>query len=355
MLNKQTVFVIGAGAGVDVDMPVGNQLATEIAKETNFRFNAGSLVGGHERVWAASRTMTLAAGIDQTSTMSAGRMIARGIGYAESIDNFVHTHSDKEAVKIIAKNAIVHRILEAERSSFLSFDQTQAEFGRFKNEEEVGRSWLQAFFRTLQDGVIEAHNIENIFDNLSIINFNYDRCIEHFLFQAMQRLYPGKGSGYLADLIGRKLKIIHPYGVVGELEWQGSGPSIQFGAKDDSYDLAELSKGIRTYNEEVEDKKKINELRDLVSAADRIVFLGFHFHKQNVELISPPLNASHRSVGVEIYATHVDRSAADKELIFNNRISRILHGRDLDNRLSSIRDDCDCKQLFKRFGILLAG
>lgn len=37
MLNKQTVFVIGAGAGFDVDMPVGNKLATEIAEETNFR------------------------------------------------------------------------------------------------------------------------------------------------------------------------------------------------------------------------------------------------------------------------------------------------------------------------------
>lgn len=354
MLNKQTVFVIGAGAGFDVDMPVGNKLATEIAEETNFRFNSGLLVGGHERVWAASRTMALAAGIDQASTLSAGRMIATGITHAQSIDNYVRTHSDKEAVKIIAKNAIVHRILEAERNSSLFIDQAQAVFGRFKNEEKVGRSWLQAFFSILQDGVIEASNIENIFDNLNIINFNYDRCIEHFLFQAMQRLYPAKGTGYLADLINRKLKVIHPYGVVGELEWQGSRPSIQFGAKDDTYDLAKLSAGIRTYNEEVEDKKKINELRDLVSAAQRIVFLGFHFHKQNVELISPPQNASHLPGTIEIYATHVDRSTADKAFITNNRISRMLHGRGVD-KVSSASDDCNCTELFKSFGILLAG
>jgi hypothetical protein len=102
------------------------------------------------------------------------------------------THSDKEAIKIIAKNAIVHRILEAERNSSLFIDQ--AAFGRLKDEDMVRRSWLQAFFSTLQDGIIETQNIENISDNLGIINFNYDRCIEHFRFQAMQRLYPAKGT-----------------------------------------------------------------------------------------------------------------------------------------------------------------
>jgi hypothetical protein len=353
MLNKQTVFVIGAGAGFDLDMPVGNQLANEIAEETNFRFKAGVLEGGDERVWIASRNMAVAVRIDQTSTMSAGRMITRGITYAQSIDNFVHTHSDKEAVKIVAKNAIAHRILEAERNSSLFMNP--AAFGDFKDEEKVRNSWLQAFFSTLQDGVVEASNIENIFDNIGIINFNYDRCIEHFLFQAMQRLYPGKGSEYLADLIGRKLKIIHPYGAVGTLEWQGTNPSIQFGAKDDSYDLAKLSGGIRTYNEEVEDQQKIAELRNLVSAAGRIVFLGFHFHKQNIELISPPSKTPHLTGDVEVYATHVNRSPADKEFITLNRISRMLHGRRVYDVLSSTRDDCDCAQLFKRFGIRLAG
>jgi hypothetical protein len=354
MLNKPTVFVIGAGAGVEVGMPVGNELATKIAEETNFRFDAGQQVGGDERVWTASRNMALAAGLDQTSTLSAGRMIATGIAYAQSIDNYVHTHCDKESVKIVAKNAIVHRILEAERNSSLFIDQAQAEFGRFKDEDRVRRSWLQAFFSTLQDGVIEAYNIEDIFDNFGIINFNYDRCIEHFLFQAMQRLYPAKGTGYLADLINRKLKIIHPYGVVGELEWQGSGPSIQFGAKDDSYDLAKLSAGIRTYNEEVEDKKKINELRDLVSAAQRIVFLGFHFHKQNIELVSPEPNAPQLRGSIDMFATHVNRSQADKDFIFDHRLRRVRHGRTL-YPISSVRDECDCAELFKEFGILLAG
>ncbi|MBV9460013.1 MAG: hypothetical protein JO141_21210 [Bradyrhizobium sp.] len=181
MMNKQTVIVIGAGAGVDIDMPVGSKLAGEIAEDTNFRTDAGKRLGGDERVWAASVQMAKLVGIDQSSTLVAGRSIARGITYAQSIDNYVHAHSDKEIIKIVAKNAIVHRILEAERNSALFIDPSAR--GLFKKEEKVSQSWLQPFFTTLQDGIVEADNLENIFDNLSIINFNYDRCIEHFLFK----------------------------------------------------------------------------------------------------------------------------------------------------------------------------
>ena len=103
MMNKQTVIVIGAGAGVDIDMPVGSKLAGEIAEDTNFRTDAGKRLGGDERVWAASVQMAKLVGIDQSSTLVAGRSIARGITYAQSIDNYVHAHSDKEIIKIVAK------------------------------------------------------------------------------------------------------------------------------------------------------------------------------------------------------------------------------------------------------------
>jgi hypothetical protein len=36
------------------------------------------------------------------------------------------------------------------------------------------------FFGLLQEGIVESRNLETIFDNLAIINFNYDRCVEHF-------------------------------------------------------------------------------------------------------------------------------------------------------------------------------
>ncbi|MBV9460012.1 MAG: hypothetical protein JO141_21205 [Bradyrhizobium sp.] len=170
----------------------------------------------------------------------------------------------------------------------------------------------------------------------------------------MQRLYPSKGTGYLAGLINQRLKIFHPYGTVGQLEWQGGGRSIHFGAADDTYDLAVLSGGIRTYNEEVEDQDKVKELRSLISTASRIVFLGFHFHRQNIELIAPESTAPNLSGNIEMLATHVDRSKEDRNFIFHNRLRRVMHGRSVPAP-ERVLEACDCVQLFKNYGILFAG
>jgi hypothetical protein len=201
--------------------------------------------------------------------------------------------------------------------------------------------------------VVEAKNLGDIFNNLTIINFNYDRCIEHFLFHAMQRLYPSKGETYVTDLINTKLKIIHPYGVVGSLPWQSRTKAVVFGGGRFN-DLAELSEQIRTYNEEVEDTKKVDTIREELLQAKRIVFLGFHFHKQNVELLSPPPSSSPVKGTVVVYATQVDRSFADVQLIENQRIPRILHGRTILPS-SSYTTERGCREFFRDYRGVLSG
>jgi hypothetical protein len=38
MFSVTTVFIIGAGAGADIDMPLGSALSLEIAQKLNIRF-----------------------------------------------------------------------------------------------------------------------------------------------------------------------------------------------------------------------------------------------------------------------------------------------------------------------------
>ncbi len=102
-------------------------------------------------------------------------MIASGIKYTRSIDNYVHTHSDKEAVKTVAKVAIVQTILDAEKECHISIDP-QIFPPRFKDESKAHRSWFSDLFEFLQDGIVEARNLDQIFKNLTIVNFNYNRC-----------------------------------------------------------------------------------------------------------------------------------------------------------------------------------
>jgi len=353
MLDKPTVFVIGAGAGFDIGMPLGDDLADLIASGVSFYYEQGNLTKGNGYIADGLQRMAQHQKTSWESFLLAGRMIAGGIKYTRSIDNYVHAHSDKEAVKTVAKVAIVQTILEAESQSAIAINP-QLFPPQFREEEKAHQSWLSTFFTMLQDGIIEAKNLDEIFSNLTIVNFNYDRCVEHYLFYVMQRLYPSKVEGYVAELMNTTLKVLHPYGSVGNLPWQSKTNAVRFGGERDGNDLASLSAEIRTYNEEVDDKRKIEELRKVMAEAKRLVFLGFHFHKQNVELLSPELTEPDLKGTVSIYGTRVSRSAADIESIQNVKMRRILHGR-TELPSSSYITERGCKELFRDFGGILSG
>lgn len=61
-----------------------------------------------------------------------------------------------------------------------------------------------------------AIELEDIFRNISFIFFNYDRCIEFYLWIALQD-YFNITSQEAAKLVQTKLKIIHPYGSLGPI------------------------------------------------------------------------------------------------------------------------------------------
>jgi hypothetical protein len=140
-----------------------------------------------------------------------------------------------------------------------------------------------------------------------IINFNYDRCIEQFLYFALQDLL-GIDGRRAAELI-LKLRLYHPYGVAAPLPWQPVG-GIEFGGNpyaDNIY--GELIDNIRTFNEEVDEGTELRMFQEIFSASKRFVFLGFHFHKQNLELITP--RAMQQNAEIEVYATALNRSNSD--------------------------------------------
>jgi hypothetical protein len=348
MLNEPTVFVIGAGAGHELNMPLGDQLSGTIANDVDLYFDHSGLTKGQPRIAEALRRIGALRKTRMNEFIAAGRMIASGIRYTRSIDNFIYTHSDKDTVKQVAKVAIVHTIISAERGSYLYVDDTKHPF-TFNDEPKVRKSWMYDFFSLLQDGIVESRNLERIFDNLAIINFNYDRCVEHFLHRAMQELYPTKGEGYLRELINEKLKIIHPYGLVGNLPWQRRGSAVRFGGdRYETEDLAKLSDQIYTFNEQMADTGELSVIRRHVNDAARIVFLGFHFHKQNMELLTP----QERPQRATVYATQVGRSVPDLDVI-DDSITTMLGGQKCSDR-SSFRASCTCKEFFTTYGVLLS-
>lgn len=343
MFSVPTVIVIGAGAGKELNMPAGSDLSSEIAEKLYImhRRYGPELDSGDYQLSALLQQIARKRKENYEDWRTAAIAVSRGISYTRSIDAYLNAHRDDEKIKVCGKLAITQLILAHEKDSYLYIDPHNPAKG-FRDRTQVEKSWLSDFIFLLQDRIIKNENLENIFDNLCVINFNYDRCIEQFLFQVLQPLY--RIDQDRASQLLQRFVIYHPYGQVGFMPWENGIPKVSFGVADYG-DMIGLSEQIRTFNEQMEDRQELAEIRRRVAEAQRIIFLGFHFHTQNMELLNatPPA----RGGTVFAYATAFDRSAADRILI-DEQIRRMLAGR--GGTWDVHAQDQDCKGLFKDYG-----
>jgi hypothetical protein len=240
-------------------------------------------------------------------------------------------------VNIAGKLAIVQSILEAETDCDL-----YRENGNWKNNGKVANSWFPELFYIMQDGVGRADDIRKIFSNVSFITFNYDRCLEHYLYYTIMGLYR-LGEQEAAEIMA-SLDIYRPYGQVGSLNWERKGMTkVAFGGRD--YGAIEvLAEEIKTFNERIEDQVILQNIRGTINKAERIVFLGFHYHKQNMDLLT--ITDDLGAVQPAVIANAFDRSGPEVSMI-QDRISKMLGER----QARSIEPYADgCKSLFKHYG-----
>ena len=130
---------------------------------------------------------------------------------------------------------------------------------------------------------VNKNAVQSIFDNVSFINFNYDRCLEQYLFYALKEYYTLADQE--ADSLVKKLKIIRPYGSVGEWSNTNTHKAGVVAFAEERVDLFAISKKIKTFSEQLEESDELKELRGLISNAEIVVFLGFAFHRQNMNLM----------------------------------------------------------------------
>lgn len=107
------------------------------------------------------------------------------------------------------------------------------------------------------------------------------------------------------------------------MPWQKSG-GLEFGGDPHGYtSYGNLIDNIRTFNEEVQEGTDLQIMRQIFSGSTRFIWLGFHFHMQNLELIAPP--EFRAGAEIEVFATAYNRSASDIEVIMR-RVGRLFGG-----------------------------
>ncbi len=167
---------------------------------------------------------------------------------AISIDNLLDAYREDKWSEICGKLGIVSSILEAERLSKIYCRPTEMQK---INLSQLSETWFTGFVKILTENVAKSE-VSGIFENVAILSFNYDRCVEHYLHEALQ-VYYSLDANAVTTLM-QTVKILHPYGSVGKLPWQESALRVPFGAE--RINILSPSKQIKTFNEKELMKQK---------------------------------------------------------------------------------------------------
>jgi hypothetical protein len=257
MFNKKTVLILGAGASIPYHFPSGKGLIHEI-------------IHGQHRGYDSLIKSYLPRGISVERFRSSLHK-----SKPSSIDTFL----EKNPTLIDAgKIAIASVLLPREREDFLF-------------NAKPGDDWY-----TYLNNLLSEQSFEDFGKNLSIITFNYDRSLEHSLYTHLTNLHLTEKTSEECVKQLRTIPIIHVYGKLGNLPWKtdDKSASIPYGGNlagesdDIRYKRIEwVAKSIKiipeSHNTAKEQQKKINEL---INNAEKIFFLGFGFHSENLRRIN---------------------------------------------------------------------
>jgi hypothetical protein len=341
MFKRRTLFIVGAGASQEAGFPVGTELARRIGEAvTMTQRNEHSPAHFTDRpLWDE---IVHSLGQDPQRRIlkyrGAGGIISSGIRLANSIDDFLNIHSKNEYVTQLGKAAIVRTILQAEKESTLRVDPTniynKMDFSR------IEQTWFVKLIRVLGPGG-SPEAVEAVFKNISFIVFNYDRCIEHFLENALSALYAIERN--VAAEIVKKITIIHPYGTIGELD------KLPFGG--DGYNTPaalSLAKRIKTYTERFEEGDELERIRHAMHNADCIVFLGYSYLEQNMALLKPEDLMDAKTV----LGTAYKMSSNDRDVVADDMLKMFGEPQKANMRNSRriiLDTDATCSHLFDSY------
>jgi hypothetical protein len=336
LIEKSLVLVIGAGASQEVNLPIGAELKKQIAKVLDIQYeqSGDGIINDSFRILAKDGNIKPYLG-------AAGR-VRDAMPQAISIDNFIDSYQSDEKISICGKLAIARCILMAESKSLLKIDRRN-----IYNKPDFSAlepTWFNAFFQLLSENCQQA-NLPERLSKVAIISFNYDRCIEHFLFWSFQNYY-GLTAKEASEVLTH-LEIHHPYGMVGKLPWQqGAHEGFEFGDTPNPKQLLSFAGELRTFTEGTDPRKSdISAIQAAMSTAQRIAFLGFAFHRQNIELLLPSQNMEIKERNCRVYATAYGISGPDIRLIKQD----IINHTGVSDEYIYVKYGLKCSELFSEF------
>jgi len=238
MIEEKTTFILGAGSSAHVGYPLGAGLLKNMCSIRENK-NYPQLPDK----WSTNDIDDLLISLSRSGHYS--------------IDAFLESSGDMD----LGKYLIAYQLKQYEVVDKL-----------FPPNES---GWYQILFNSL----INQCESDIGKNNLSIITFNYDRSLETYLHNAIQhrfKLSTEEAWNKVSDV-----PFVHIHGVLGEY------PKIDYQPTCDIETLLSISEKIRIIHE-IKDNEagycnsEFKIANELLEKSERIVFLGFGFHDDNV-------------------------------------------------------------------------
>ena len=285
MLVQPTIFVVGAGAGVDIGLPTGKTLMRSLEG-----FLMDLLDDGRQM-----REVCRALDVSQKEIMALKKLRHQIVDSTlpwDHVDDYLANRSDLPMLERLGQFFIIKYLLTAERRSKI-WSASEEGFPI----EAMRHLWYHRLFQILVSSS-DADRVR-IFESCTFLILNYDRCLEHALLNIF-RIALGLHGNQAEDLL-RRATFLHPRGSLGPLPWQGG--DLPFGS--DKVDHQEVMGKLQSNHPSLPAEQQHLWHRRL-GEARAIVFLGCGFHRNNLGFLHPSaLGNAMRAHQPIVHATHV--------------------------------------------------
>lgn len=280
MIRTRTTVVIGAEGGCELQLPSSAEMMARVAQGFEFR-RMGTERETRDTTILAEYLGNVAKRLQkpEEEVRAAAERFRLATHIGRSVDALIDQNDNDPLVAMCGKLAIAHVTCQSEARSILRAEP------RTPGELPIQGSdtWLFQLAQLITSGVT-SRQIEHCMDELTVITFGYDRSFEHFLPWALSMAF-GMDLVEARHIVAAKLRIIHPFGAAGRLPWQsGKGPECDWGVEQPRNILA-IAAQLRTSSEALRDSHVRKTIRYAVGEARRLVFLGFAFQPQHVDLL----------------------------------------------------------------------
>jgi hypothetical protein len=321
MIKKSTVFILGAGASYPYGLPLAKELRTQICFK--FANHIEKLLESREtKSWKREEICQEVQEFTSAFFRSSDR----------SIDVWLVKNPDFMAM---GKQAIVSMILYGEHNGDLR------EKAPYHDQD-----WYSYLWQRMTDEFTCRDDYNRFSENkVDFITFNYDRSLDHFLFESLKNAFYGISSRDVVEQLTKR-KLIHVYGQIASLEWQEPQQYLLYGRNPSEVWPGRFVDNLKIIYE-AKDTEEVKEARKLIKEANRIFFLGFGYAKENLEILDLPELLHDEQ---EIYGTALGMTSNEVENVQNILLEGIRSKR---GAVATRRDikiiSMDCLNLLREY------